>query len=207
MEIIDNYDESSIFKIMLNKKNAKNFILLSLSILLIVTIGCAKNSQPIKKPPIFNSSQWEPCSSILASSHATADKLAKTLFSREISLDQPILVASFVNIDNLQKSSSLGRIIPEQISSRLAEHGYKIIEVKLRQESVFIQKEQGEFLLSRELQSLGSTRDAYAVLVGTYAVSEYFIFISARIVRTKDNVVIAGCNYQLAHDIITKSLL
>ena len=122
-------------------------------------------------------------------------------------MDESILAASFVNIDDLTKSSTLGRIVSEQIASRLAQHGFKIIEVKLRQESVFIKEGKGEFLLSREVRSLGETRGAHAVLVGTYAVSKDFIFVSARVVRTEDNSVVMGYDYELPNDSTTKSML
>ena len=113
----------------------------------------------------------------------------------------------FVNIDNLTTSSTFGRIISEQVASRLAQHGFRIIEIKLRQESVFIKKGQGEFMLSRELKDLGTSQEIRAVLVGTYAISKYFIFVSARIVRTEDSSVLAGCDYEVPNDAITKSIL
>jgi len=43
-----------------------------------------------------------------------------------ISSDEPIIVASFVDVSDL-KSTPFGRIIAEQIGSRLAQKGYKII--------------------------------------------------------------------------------
>jgi len=149
----------------------------------------------------------QPYSNLLESSYAAADSLGRGLRFRGVSLDKPILAASFVNIDDLTKSSTLGRIISEQIASRLAQHGFKIIEVKLRQESVFIKEGKGEFLLSREVLNLGLTRGAHAVLVGTYAVSTNFIFVSARVVRTEDGSVVTGYDYELPNDVTTKSML
>jgi TolB-like protein len=149
----------------------------------------------------------EPYSNILESSYAAADMLDKALRQQEFNMGAPMLAASFVNIDNLNESCTLGRIITEQISSRLAQHGYKILEMKLRQESVFIKEGEGEFLLSRELKNISSEHKGYEVLVGSYAVAEDFIFISARIVRTKDNVVLAGHDYRLIRHYVTESLL
>ena len=149
----------------------------------------------------------EPYTAVLESSYLAADRLASALSSRQFSRKTPIMAASFVNIDNLTASSTFGRIVSEQVASRLAQHGFRIIVIKLRQESVFIKKGEGEFMLSRELKDLGSSREIRAALVGTYAISEHFIFVSARIVRTEDSSVLAGCDYEIPNDDITRSII
>ena len=171
--------------------------------------GCAKKNPPAGstgKAP-FTLPDPQPYSNLLESSYAAADSLGRGLRFRGLSPDESILAASFVNIDDLAESSTLGRIVSEQIASRLAQHGFKIVEVKLRQESIFIEEGKGEFLLSREVLSLGETRGAHAVLVGTYAVSKNFIFISVRVVRTEDNSVVTGYDYELPNDSTTRSML
>ncbi len=171
--------------------------------------GCAKkNPSALSRGDVaYTLPDPQPYSNLLESSYAAADSLGRGLRFRGLSLDESILAASFANIDDLTKSSTLGRIVSEQIASRLAQHGFKIVEVKLRQESVFIKEGEGEFLLSREVLSLGETRGAQAVLVGTYAVSKNFIFISVRVVRTEDNSVVTGYDYELPNDSTTRSML
>jgi len=179
-------------------------------LILMGLTGCVQKTVPAASTPrevAFTLPDPQPYSNLLESSYAAADSLGRGLRFPGVSLDEQILAASFVNIDDLAKSSTLGRIVSEQIASRLAQHGFKIIEVKLRQESVFIEKGKGEFLLSREVLNLGSTRGAHAVLVGTYAVSKQFIFVSARVVRTEDSSVVTGYDYELPNDATTKSML
>lgn len=182
----------------------------ALGLITVLFGACAPSSQQTKyskKPAVSHLFDTEPYSSVLESSYLAADRLASALLHRHFPLDTPIVAASFVSVDNLTESSTFGRIISEQISSRLAQHGFRIIEVKLRQESVFIKKGQGEFMLSRELKDLGDSREIRAVLVGTYAVSEYFIFVSARIVRVEDSSVLTGYDYEVPNDATTKSIL
>ena len=173
--------------------------------------GCRTNNPPPpaagRGPLAFTLPDPQPYSNLLESNYAAADSLGRGLRFRELPLDEPIMAASFVNIDDLTQSSTLGRVVSEQIASRLAQHGFKIVEVKLREESVFIEEGKGEFLLSREVLSLGATRGAHAVLVGTYAVSKNYIFISARVVRTEDNSIVTGYDYELPIDETTKSML
>lgn len=172
--------------------------------------GCVTNQEKSEREGLKKLSPLstlQPYSSILESSYHAAESLGKELHHRDFGKDSPILVASFVSIDNLDQSSTLGRIISEQMASRLAQQGFRIIETKLRQGSIFVQKEKGEFLLSRDLLNLSSNQGAQAVLVGTYAVSEQFVFISSRIVRTEDSSVIAGYDYGLPQDKTTRSML
>lgn len=198
-----------------NKKPILSFKYFFLSLLVLFsTIGvaaCAQKTAKVKEviptDLIPNLTRLEPYSNILESSYAVADILAKGLYQRGVNVENPMLAASFVNIDNLKESCTFGRIVSEQISSRLAQHGYKILEMKLRQESVFIQEGEGEFLLSRELKNISSTHRSDEVLVGTYAVAEDSLFISARIVRTRDNTVLTGYDYQLLLNYVTESLL
>jgi len=182
-------------------------------LLILIPVGCtspilqAGHADESRTSPRLNPVMSEPYSSVLESSYSAADRLAHTLKKRHFSFDTPIMAASFANIDNLTDSSTFGRIVSEQVANRLAQHGFRIVELKLRQESVFIKKGQGEFILSRELKDLGSSREIRAALVGTYAISRYFIFVSARIVTTEDSMVLAGCDYEVPNDAVTQSIL
>jgi hypothetical protein len=46
---------------------------------------------------------------------------------------QPLLVATFVNLEVLTESSRLGRLFSEQVGGRLAQRGYAVKELKLRE--------------------------------------------------------------------------
>lgn len=178
-------------------------------VLTACTSGITPSARPSKISRIDSANRYEhtPYSVVLESSYAAADRLAEVLLKKHFPLDTPILAASFVNIDNLSESSTFGRIISAQLSTRLTQHGFNMIEIKLRHDSVFIKKGKGEFMLSRELKDLSDSREIRAVLVGTYAVSEYFIFVSARVVRTEDSSVLAGYDYEVPNDAVTKSIL
>ena len=149
----------------------------------------------------------KPHSEILELSYAAADTLSGDLDKKLADRSGAILAASLVNIDNLEESCSLGRLISEQVASRMAYHGYRVLEMKVRQNSVYIKKGEGEFILSREIQQIGATHDGAYVLVGTYTVAKGSIYISLRIVDTEDNTIITGCDYELLRNYQTDSLL
>ncbi len=111
--------------------------------------------------------------------------------------DAPLLVATLVNIDALTESSTLGRILSEQVSARLTQQGYQVIELKMRG-SVFVKASQGELMLSREIKDLSQSHQAQAVVVGTYALGPQHLFVNLKILRPQDNRVLS------AHDVAIK---
>lgn len=171
--------------------------------------GCQPHESLLRRNPEISPHPdvFGPFISILEANYTVADKISELMKKRGALMDRPMIAASFVNIDDLTQSNTMGRIVSEQISTRLVQHGYTFIELKLRRESVFVKQKAGEFLLSREIRDIASTNDAYAVLVGTYAITENSVFLSARIVMTEDNSIIAGQDYEIARAAITKSLI
>jgi len=113
-------------------------------------------------------------------------------------LDQtrPIIVASLVSIDNIQKSSTFGRMSSEIIASRLSQVGYNVKELKMSQNQIYIKKAEGEFVLSRDMQQIATKHNVQAIVVGTYAVSKFGgyrdINICLKIVDPVSNII--GCS-------------
>jgi len=123
------------------------------------------------------------------------DRLLRTL-KKELDPNKVIIVASFVNIDDLSESSTLGRISAEQFSSKLSQNGYIVNELKLRREGLFIKEQAGEFMLSRELKDIAFRHTAQAILVGTYGVGRDAVYISVKMVNP-EGLVIASTDYSI----------
>ena len=119
---------------------------------------------------------------------------------------QPVLVATLVHVDRLTESSRLGRLFSEQIAGRMVQRGLKVTEVKMR-ESLLLQRDQGELLLSREVREVSQAQDAQAVVVGTYAVSASVVYISLKLVNPVGNTVVAAHNYAVPMDENVRALL
>lgn len=117
-----------------------------------------------------------------------------------------IIAATFVNIDNLQESSTLGRALAEMFATGLVRAGLTVMEVKMR-DSLFIRESTGELILSRDIRRLSASHDAQAVLIGTYARAESMVYLNVRIVRSSDNVVLGASNVQLPMDKNIRAML
>ena len=152
--------------------------------------GC-EGTLPMPKP--------EPVQAdIMGGSYQAADVLIQRA-GRALKPNKPLLAATFVNIDDLNKASSFGRMVSKQVSSRFSEHGVQVVEMQMRN-NVFIKQRGGEFLLSRELRSISTEHNAQAVIVGTYAVARRNVYVTARLVRANDSIVLASYDYSLPMD-------
>lgn len=132
---------------------------------------------------------------IMAVNYKAADALLKKLHVK-LAKDSPILVASFVNLDNLSETSTFGRVLSEQFTSRFNQKGYTTIEMKLRTK-VFIKEGSGEFLLSREMKEIGTKHRAQAAVVGNYAVASSKVYITARVVDFTNGYILSSHDYSL----------
>ncbi|MEZ5591719.1 MAG: FlgO family outer membrane protein [Gammaproteobacteria bacterium] len=173
------------------------FLVLFCTVLLVG--GCASSDSDVPKYQQVRDSD------LVSQSYTAAEALLEQVpWLKENR--QPLLTGTFVNINSMEDSSAMGRMIAEQISSRFAQDGFTMVEMKLRR-NVFIQQQGGEFVLSREVQSLSQVHNAAAVIAGTYAVGRRTVYINARLVRAADNLVLAAYDYSMPLGPDAKALL
>lgn len=165
--------------------------------LLTLFTGCASLSGPVGQ---------DREDLLLQTNHLAVDELLGNIApARSLDKRQPIIVASLVNIDDLN-SSRLGRMLSEQLATRLTQNGYAVVELKLR-DSIFVKQLQGELLLSREIKDITLTHKAQAVLVGTYAESSGQLYLTIKLVAMADNLVISAQDYLLPLNANVRSML
>lgn len=121
-----------------------------------------------------------------------------------IDQQKPIIVTSLVNVDDVSKSSTLGRMSSEIIANRLSQQGYKVHEIKMGRD-IFVIESEGELILSRDLHQIAEKHDVQGFVVGTYAVGDHVVGKTRRYLDTqalislryvdRDNVVAGSHNY------------
>ncbi len=171
------------------------FTLLALALMLFVNGGCAS----------FNGTRLEKLlgadTNLIQFSYTVADHLAERAMPPLIPRhpDMPVLVTTFVDNNDLQQTSHLGRILQEHISSRFVQLGYTVREMKLTR-TLHIEPKSGETILSRDLTQLIEGQQAQAILVGTISRSDRVLYISARLINPINNNILATDDYQLYMD-------
>jgi TolB-like protein len=138
---------------------------------------------------------WLGGASLPCANYKAADALLNNIRPK-LPKDSPILVASFVDIDDLDSSSTFGKVVSEQIASRFKQRNYATIEMKLRT-NIFIRADSGELLLSRELSEISSKHRAQAVVVGTYAVASKKVYLTTRVINVSDGRVLSSYDYDI----------
>jgi TolB-like protein len=173
--------------------------------LLVLLAACDPAGRDYSTPALYETAfAPPPDTDIAAVSYAAAERLMSQV-GDPLDPTKPILVASLADIDRLDQSSTLGRIIAEQIGSRLSQLGYTVVESKLR--STFAINANGEFVLSRDVRRISAAHAAQLALAGTYAPGERALYISLKLLRLADGKVIASLDYSLPVGPNTRSLM
>ena len=144
-----------------------------------------------------------------AALQAKINQLGKALIANasEVVADEYVVaVSTFVSLDNLYATSSLGRFLGEQLLSSLQQSGLEVIEVR-KTPGMMVSPYHGEYALSRNMDEIRSVQDAQAVVVGTYAVAGQEVFVNARLLRNDDNRVLSSASLVLPIDGMTANLL
>jgi len=113
--------------------------------------------------------------------------------------DMPILVTTFVDNNDLSKTSKFGRILQEHISSRLVQLGYTVKEIKMTGQLV-IEPKSGESILSRDINKIAPSVKSQALLVGTISITNRTMYVSSRLVHPVTNMIIASTDSRLCMD-------
>jgi TolB-like protein len=141
----------------------------------------------------------------ISSNYKAADALLQQL-SGKLVADKPLIIATVVNIDALEQTTTLGRLVSEQVSTRMAQGGLAMLEMKLRN-SVYLKRNQGELMLTREIGEVANSHNAQAIVVGSYAETSDMVFINIKVIQPNTNFVLAGHDYVLAKEAIVRSML
>lgn len=108
----------------------------------------------------------------------------------------PVIAASFADIDDLSRSSTLGRMATEIAAAALTRAGLEVREVRMRGD-LFIEERTGELMLSRQVQRLSADHGARSILVGTYAQGQDNLYLSMRLIRASDAMVLGATSMRL----------
>lgn len=100
------------------------------------------------------------------------------------------IVTSFTNLDKIDDTMALGRLISENLIYGLQMHKWRIIELRLTK-GVDVTAE-GEFFLSRDINKLRDEYKISGVVTGTYSVAEGNLTINARVIDVNTGIVISS---------------
>ncbi|WP_019026979.1 FlgO family outer membrane protein [Colwellia piezophila] len=101
----------------------------------------------------------------------------------------PVAVASFVDLNNLEKTNWLGNQLAESFIHELQRHGLVVIDYKTTGH-IRVTKE-GDFVFSRDWQELPERQIIDYIVSGTMVEQENGILVNARMIGIQSKVVVA----------------
>ncbi len=132
-----------------------------------------------------------------------ADQLDRIYHSNQRS--RPTVATTFVNLDNLNETSGLGRLAAEHLMHELQVRSWAVRDIRLTKELVI--NENGEFSLSRDIKHLHAAYPVANIVTGTYSVTGDGVLLSVRIIDSSSGQVIASAQTRFLRDRFISSLL
>lgn len=185
--------------------NQRISVLLACLLASTLLAGCENLQRNGKAPdPTYEQANGN---SFTTANYAAATELMKRYqgpasannFSGTASGSAPFIIATLVNIDKLEQSSTFGRLVSEQLASRITQLGHNAVELKVRN-GVFMKRNEGEFLLTREIKEVATAHKAQAIVVGTYAEASEFVYVNLKVVNPANSLILAAYDYALPMD-------
>ena len=132
---------------------------------------------------LFSTKQVVKQEHVYSNLNDTIIDIADQLFFTKVDNKNPtrVILTSFVDLDKLEKTSSLGRLVSESMFNEL--HIRKFLVTDFRGQEAVSVNEDGEFHITRDVEKLKDNVDAVEyILIGTYVKFEnQSLLINARI--------------------------
>ncbi len=165
------------------------------ALLMVLLTGCAQSGKRVGNNPL------------IPANYRAADALMEQLqLHGRLPTRSTLLMGTLVNIDALDRSSTLGRLVSEQVSARFTQGDYRMVEMKFGK-SIYMSQGQGELMLTREIHELADSYSAPAVIVGTYGESRDYLFVNLKVIQSNTNVILAVHDYALPMDANVQAML
>jgi outer membrane protein OmpA-like peptidoglycan-associated protein len=132
-----------------------------------------------------------------------ADQLERNINKKYLST--PAIVTSFVCLSDLKRTSSLGRLISENLMHELQVRRWRIFDVRLVKD--IIMTDAGEFSLSRNIKQIRSQYAVSSIITGTYTVAGSDIIVNARVLDIDSGTVVSSSQSTLPLNDLTTELL
>lgn len=105
-----------------------------------------------------------------------------------------LIITTPVNISDLEESIPLSLQMQEELAAWFSQAGYSIKEIRKGGALLFRERD-GELLLTRNLDLLGSTKaESAAIVVGTYIITPQNIRFNIRMMETASNDVLGAAS-------------
>lgn len=134
-----------------------------------------------------------------SSLEGTINSLATQMMrNRKLNTNKPILITSFVRLDNFKKTTEFGRVVSESLINEMSNRGFNVIEYR-GQMAVSI-NERGEYFITRNPYKLKDKVPNTYVVVGTYSRQFGKVMLNARVMDNITGKIITSARSTYQHN-------
>ena len=189
------------------KNILKSNIILSSIILMLV--GCTSKNEVISKEndKVQTTKQHLEVAADMQKNVTTQDTLESTIASlsaqmlenKKFDSNKPVLITSFVRLDEFKKTTEFGRVVSESLINELSNKGFEIIE--FRGQMAVSVNDEGEYFISRKPHELKSKIPDTYVVVGTYSRQPGKVMLNARVIDNITGKIITTARATYVHNV------
>ena len=129
----------------------------------------------------------------------TINSLATQMMrNKKMDTSKPVLITSFVRLDNFKKTTEFGRIVSESMINEMSNRGFNIIEYR-GQMAVSI-NEKGEYFITRNPYKLKDKIPNTYIVVGTYSRQFGKVMLNARVIDNITGKIISSSRATYLHN-------
>lgn len=136
----------------------------------------------------------------------TINSLATQMMrNQKMSTSKPVLITSFVELQNFKETSEFGRVVSESLINEMSNRGFNIIEYR-GQMAVSV-NEKGEYFITRNPHKLKEKVPNTYVVVGTYSRQFGKVMLNARVMDNITGKIITSARATYEHDMSNDCLI
>ena len=190
------------------KNILKSNIILS-SIILMITTGCVSNNDVISKEneKVQTTKQHLEVAADMQKNITTQETLESTIASlaaqmlhnKKMDSNKPVLITSFVRLDEFKQTTEFGRVVSESLINELSNKGFEITE--FRGQMAISVNDEGEYFISRKPHELKNKIPNTYVVVGTYSRQPGKVMLNARVIDNITGKIITSARATYVHNV------
>ena len=121
----------------------------------------------------------------------------KLLSNNSLKKGDKVVLATVVDINNLDDTTQFGRTITEQVAREFINDGYKVVDVRANLNGIVVGKRKGEFYITRDVEKLANSIKANAIFYGTYSVGKQFVYVNLKLINAKHHIILNSIDYRI----------
>jgi TolB-like protein len=130
----------------------------------------------------------------------------KANLRKRVTRQPRLIMATFVNIDDLGETSRFGRTLSEAMANRLFRHGFGVEEIRKTSE-ILMKNQDGELVLSRDASRVTASVAAEGIVSGTYALTPDTVIVSVRLLDAASQEVLSVADMEIQRSPAINDLL